>query len=72
MNRINSNFARTGNFTREEIKKTMPEGRTGDDLANAYAGDNNKGPARNQKTRHSDTNVKGRETAKSKSNTKVR
>lgn len=64
---------RNGQHNRGDIGKTSPQAMARDDLREAFAGDENKGPAKNKKTSTSgSTNVKSRQTEKSKTRTPIR
>lgn len=64
---------RQGQHTRSDIKKTSRPALARDDLREAFAGDENKGPAKDKKASDShSTNVKSRITEKSKTRTPIR
>lgn len=64
---------RQGQHTRSDIGKTARPSLARDDLREAFAGSENKGPAKNKKSgSNSSTNVKSRQTEKSKTRTPIR
>jgi hypothetical protein len=58
--------------TRDEIKTNLRRSLARDDLRGDFAGHENKGPAKKQKSKSRSTNLKSRMTEKSKSRTPVR
>lgn len=72
MARLSKNEARSGSYTRREIKNVARPGLARDDIDHAYAGDKNKGPAANEKlSDKKDTSVKGRKIGKDSGRTPV-
>lgn len=56
--------ARRGQMNKNDMSKTTPTSRARDDLRTAYDGDQNRGPARNHKTKSAKAGrVKGRRLA---------